>query len=146
MEQGTDQFLNKINVKYKILSVNNIEHSVVVRYWTDFLSEEELKINDEKSEDGSPLRCRTDSNLNIWDHIKTEEELHEYIIGAAPIEWFKLMYKGKYPELFKNRALNFAQSLINKKHEKDVVLKERDLTEVEIETLLEKLMEDQTVK
>lgn len=90
-----------MNIKYKILSVNPEEHTIVVRYYSDLLTEEKLATI--KNADGSPaevdengniLRCRTDVNLAIWQApAPTGQELNDYIISCAPVAWFELQEK-----------------------------------------------------
>ena len=136
-----DQSLDKINIKYKIISVDESEQSILVRYWTDFLSEEELAIDDQKNEDGTPVRCRTDFNFNIWENVNTEEDLHNMISTHAPIDWFKLQYKVKNPNI--DSSLPLVKNLLNKTHEKEIDLTvkiaEKELTDDEIDKLLEQL-------
>ena len=138
-----DQSLDKINIKYKIISVDESEQSILVRYWTDFLSEEELAIDDQKNEDGTPVRCRTDFNFNIWENVNTEEDLHNMISTHAPIDWFKLQYKVKNPNF--DSSLPIVKNLLNKTHEKEIDLTvkiaeaEKELTDDEIDKLLEQL-------
>ena len=137
------QSLDKINIKYKIISVDESEQSILVRYWTDFLSEEELAIDDQKNEDGTPVRCRTDFNFNIWENVNTEEDLHNMISTHAPIDWFKLQYKVKNPNF--DSSLPIVKNLLNKTHEKEIDLTvkiaeaEKELTDDEIDKLLEQL-------
>lgn len=136
---------DKLNISYKILQYNESDRSIVVRYFTDFLSEDELDARPyegEKREDGSPKFCRTDYNLNIWDHIKTEEELHTFILNCAPVDWFTNQYKQKNGE-------SHPLSDIIRKHEnstfsKEVLLTVNSpnsdvLTEEEIDNLILKL-------
>lgn len=90
-----------MNIKYKILSVDPQEHTMVVRFYTDILTEEKLATI--KNADGSPaevdenghiLRCRTDTNLAIWQvPAPTGQELDNYIISCAPVAWFQLQEK-----------------------------------------------------
>ena len=44
-------------IKYKIVEVNEAEHSLVVRYYTDKITEESLAVD---ILDGVIRRCRTD--------------------------------------------------------------------------------------
>jgi len=72
-----------MNFKFKILSFDLSQHSIVVRYYTDFLTEDNLATSFnldgsiERNKDGSPIRCQTDYNLNIWktNPPPTEEEI-----------------------------------------------------------------------
>lgn len=74
---------------YRVLSVDDKEHTFVVRYWSDKLSERDLRTDPEDMED-PPIRCRTDYNLTAWEHDMTPEELHAHIVQSAPKQWFAL--------------------------------------------------------
>ena len=80
-------------IKYRIIDVNESEQTITVRYWTDFLSEEDLAYDANRNPDGTPVRCRTDYNFSLWDMYKTEEDIEKMIINSIPIDWFKLQYK-----------------------------------------------------
>ena len=87
-----------MDIKYKIIDVDRTQHSIVVRYYTDFLTEDQLStaFNPDGSimrrEDGSPARCQTDYNINIWrtNPAPTLEEIQEIAKNSAPYDWFKL--------------------------------------------------------
>ena len=87
-----------MKIHYRILSVYEPEHSFVVRYWTDNLSE--LSLSTEVSRDGTPLltdggwpvKCRTDVNLTLYNNMMpTADAINEIIKIHAPIDWFILM-------------------------------------------------------
>lgn len=89
-----------MNIKYKILSIDTAEHAMVVRYYTDLITEEMLgSFKDAdgvsiKEEDGSIKHCRTDYNINIWQTpAPTGTELEAYIMQCAPVQWFELQEK-----------------------------------------------------
>ena len=136
--------LSQIKIYYKILEVNHIDNTILVRYYTDFLSEDELDAlpsEQQKREDGTPFRCRTDSNLSIWDHIKTEEDIHNHIIQCAPIEWFKIQKKVKEGEINPILDIMYSQKdqVFNKQVAIDAVRTESLLTDEEIDDLILKL-------
>jgi hypothetical protein len=86
-----------MNIKYKILQIDTTEHSIIVRFYTDVLTEEMLssvKYTDgtvEKNDDGTVKSCRTDYNINIWQTPSpTGEELDQYILRHAPVQWLEL--------------------------------------------------------
>lgn len=83
-----------MQINYRILSADESECSIVVRYWTDLLSEKDLSI-DPKEPNDVPLRCRTDYNLNIWDASLSEDQIHDFILSNAPIAWFELKHTAK---------------------------------------------------
>lgn len=86
-----------MKVYYRILEVNENEHSFVVRYYTDKLTENilatDLNIDGSirRTKEGYPTRCRTDYNIAFFEHnVPTEEDIKKKIDQSAPIEWFKL--------------------------------------------------------
>lgn len=90
-------------VKYRILEIDPTQHSIVVRFYTDKISEKDLAtsyITDpngnlilETRSDGSPTRCQTDYNINIWQTpAPTEEDLKKIISSSAPYDWFNLKH------------------------------------------------------
>lgn len=86
-----------MEVFYRILSIDENESSIVVRYWTDQLSEKELSV-DPNEENDQPTTCRTDYNLNIKADM-SEAELHDFIVSCAPTNWFALKHDVKDPEV-----------------------------------------------
>lgn len=90
-----------MHMKMKIIEVWPAEHSVVVRYFTDKVTEEMLAQHDgygniARREDGTPVRCRFDANINI-DVIPapTGQALIDYINknNVPPHAWFELQEK-----------------------------------------------------
>lgn len=95
---------NSMEIKFKILEIDNNQHSIVVRYFTDYFTEDNLASSfttDQSGQpvidrrpDGSPIRCQTDYNINIWKAVPTPTE--KDIIAAAqqgaPYDWFNLKY------------------------------------------------------
>ena len=110
--------MDKFNIKYKIIETYENTKSITVRYWTDNISEEELRVSVENLPDGSPARCKNDIHIELNPNIKTEEDLHNIIISFAPIQTLKRA------EEFKNSTdLNpvlIATNLIHKTHEKEI--------------------------
>lgn len=95
-----------MQIKYKILSVDPSSHSIVVRFYTDTVTEEVLasfKNPDGtavKEEDGSIKHCISDFNVNIWQvPPPTGAELEKYILSHAPVDAFKLKEKILNPEV-----------------------------------------------
>lgn len=83
-----------MDIYYRILSVDPAEHSMVVRYWSDAVPEYTLacEMNPDGSpkltNDGYPVRCRTDYNITVYQTPSpSEEELINLIINNAPIQW-----------------------------------------------------------
>lgn len=91
-------------VKFKIIELDTTQHSMVVRYFSDLLTEDELASSFETDEqgnrviqrrpDGSPARCQTDYNINIWRvPAPSAEEIKKIASQAAPYDWFKLKHE-----------------------------------------------------
>jgi hypothetical protein len=109
-------------LKFKIVSVDENEGSIVVRYYTDSMTEDDLANSfDEygeiiRSEDGSPVRCRTDVNISLFDLNKTQnpsvDDIKNIILRIAPLEWFQLQEKMNDPEA-KTNLLNLKSSIGN---------------------------------
>ena len=116
-----DIYPETIKFYYKIIEANEEEQSITVRYWTDFLSEEELAADNNRNPDGTPVRCRTDYNYNLWDNKKTTEEIEEMIVSGFPREWFLLKYAVKTPDIDHTTTgrMKGVASLLNKTHERE---------------------------
>lgn len=86
-----------MDIKYRILSVDDKEHSFVVRYYTDIVTEDYLTAFFEddgsvrRGDDGTPLRCRSDYNMNMFNVHATHEELDKFIRQGAPWVWFEML-------------------------------------------------------
>src|SRR5262245_28161192 len=96
-----------MNLHYRILSIDEHEFSFVVRFFTDQLSEMDLR-SDPTDPTDPPVRCRTDYNLNLWREM-TDEQLHQHIAQSAPVQW--LMRK----ERAKAKTGEYVQSLASAK-------------------------------
>jgi hypothetical protein len=88
-----------MNLHYKIVEVWPQDHLVVIRYWTDALSEEFLASNDIRKEDGTPERCRSDVSITLPIPAPTGKELEDLLISYAPLDWLKTMEKIQAPEI-----------------------------------------------
>lgn len=87
------------NLHYKIVEVWPNDHMIVVRYWTDDLSEEFLASDANRKEDGTPVRCRSDVALTLPVPAPTGSLLEELIVGSAPLEWLKTLEKVQSPDI-----------------------------------------------
>lgn len=156
---------DNLQVKYKIIEIDPTQHSIVVRFYTDKISENDLAISyltDENGNsilqtrnDGSPARCQTDYNINIWQTpAPTEEELKQIISLSAPYDWFKLKHSILDPTI--DTSLSNVVSLLDKefiaiKPESIIILDTANtisntttvLTEDEIDQLINQLMQSQ---
>ena len=74
-----------INLKYKIVEVNTNEHSMVVRYYTDVITEAMLATD---TLDGVIRRCRTDYSMDLPVPAPSGDELDAFIVARAPVAWF----------------------------------------------------------
>ena len=114
-----------MHIKYKIVGFSTEEHTIVVRYYSDVTTEEDLAVRDvdtgeiirHSDTDGTIKNCRTDVNITLWDvPALTGSDLDEYISRHAPKQWFEILEKIKDP------AIDTTLSTI-----KDMVGEERDV-------------------
>lgn len=136
-----------MNIYYKIVEVWPQDHLIVVRYFTDTITENELASAPGTKPDGTPVRCRTDVSLSIPIPEPTEEELKKIILFNCPVEFFKTQEKLKDPEI--DTSMSSYQSQLNVV--KTTTLEEidalrippestpQDLTEEEINQLIQQL-------
>jgi len=113
-----------MNVKFKIIETDLSQHSIVVRYYTDYFTEDNLSSSFttnssgeqtiDRNPDGSPRRCITDYNINIWktDPPPTADDLIELAKQSAPYDWFKLRYDVLNPDV--DTSLSAVSSLLGK--------------------------------
>ena len=109
-----------MEVKYRIIDVDPNQHSIIVRYYTNVLTEDSLAISFNtdgsiaRRADGSPQRCQTDYHINIWktDTAPTAEEIQKIANDAAPYDWFKLKHDILDPNI--DTSLSNASSLVGK--------------------------------
>lgn len=88
-----------MNLHYKIVEVWPSDHLIVVRYWTDILSEEFLASDLTRKEDGTPVRCRSDVSLTLPIPAPTGKELEDLIVRQAPLDWLKTLEKVQAPDI-----------------------------------------------
>ena len=107
-----------MNVRYRILKVDPQEHSIIVRYFTDIITEEMLcnefdsNNNPILTKEGYPKICRTDYHINIFQTPSpSQEEILNIINQNAPVAWLKLQEDIKNPKV--DTSLSFIKSLIN---------------------------------
>jgi len=145
-----------MNVKFKIIETDLSQHSIVVRYYTDYFTEDNLassfttgssgeQIIDRRP-DGSPVRCITDCNINVWktNPPPIEEDLIELAKQSAPYDWFKLRYDVLNPNV--DTSLSSVTSLLGKEFvaeepvppQKVDIISEKDI-ESQIEDMIKAL-------
>jgi hypothetical protein len=136
-----------MHLKYKIVEVWPNDHTIVVRYYSDTISELELMSAPGLREDGTPIRCRTDVSLSIPVPEPSEEELKKIILFNCPIGFFETQEKIKDPTV--NTAMSVSTSLLNVEKTTTIeeinalrtspVVQEQALTDAEIEELIQNL-------
>ena len=95
-----------MNIHYRIVKVDPAAHGIVVRYFTDKVTEMDLanSLNPDGSvilnADGYPLSTRTDVMMSIYDTpAPSNEELEKRIMLNAPVDWLKLQEDIKDPNV-----------------------------------------------
>jgi hypothetical protein len=93
-----------MNIHYRIIKVDPASHGIVVRYFTDKVTEMNLanSLNPDGSAilnaDGYPVSTRTDVMVNIYDTpAPSNEEIEKRVMMSAPVEWLKLQEDIKDP-------------------------------------------------
>jgi hypothetical protein len=71
-------------IKYKIIETNADQHSIVVRFYTDVITEEMLATD---ILDGIVRRCRTDYSFDLPVPAPTGSALQDFITARAPVAW-----------------------------------------------------------
>lgn len=75
-------------IKYKIVEVNPTQHSIVVRYYSDIITEGMMAT--QKDAAGVIVRCRTDYNIDLPIPAPVGAALAKFIMDRAPSSWLKL--------------------------------------------------------
>jgi hypothetical protein len=93
-----------MNIHYRIIKVDPASHGIVVRYFTDKVTEMDLanSLNPDGSvilnADGYPVSTRTDVMVNIYNTpAPSNEEIEKRVMMSAPVEWLKLQENIKDP-------------------------------------------------
>lgn len=93
-----------MNIHYRIVKVDPAAHGIVVRYFTDKVTEIDLanSLNQDGSvvlnADGYPMSTRTDVMMSVYDTpAPSNEELEKRIMMNAPVDWLKLQEDIKDP-------------------------------------------------
>lgn len=131
-------------IKYRIISLDHKENSVIVRFYTDTIDENFLAssfdINNTivRTNAGYPERCRTDVNITFYNHESTPEELDEFIKSNAPVTWFELQEK----IISANNTLNMNHLEVGK--EVEFTPKTKNIfVDIDVEEILQKYTEEQ---
>jgi hypothetical protein len=75
---------NSIMIKYKIIETDTSQHSIVVRFYTDIITEAMLATD---VLDNVIRRCRTDYSFDLPVPAPTGTALHDFIVARAPTAW-----------------------------------------------------------
>jgi hypothetical protein len=137
-----------MNIHYKIVEVWPSDHLIVVRYWTDILSEEFLASNSERNEDGTPVRCRSDVSLTLPVPAPTGLSLEKIILRNAPIAWLQTLEDVDNPDV--DTSLDDLKGMVGVSNSKTLKQVEtmlyndnpsQQLSDEEISNLINKLKE-----
>lgn len=96
-------------IKYKIVEVHPSEHSIVVRFFTDKITEAAMVV--QTADDGTILRCRTDYNVELPVPAPTGAALDAFIQARAPVDWLTTQEKVADPLV--DTSLTGLQPLLN---------------------------------
>jgi len=138
-----------MNIHYKIVEVYPEESQIVIRYWTDVLSELDLASDGNRYDDDTPVRCRSDVAVDVPIPEPKGEELEKFLMQYCPVGFLEKLENIRNPEI--DTSIKTMQSLlhvkktIDKEELKKIIRPEdlqepsQDLTEKEIEDLINKL-------
>lgn len=104
-----------MTISYKIIRADTYQHSIVVRFFTDIVTEEHLCVA--KSPDNVIIACRTDYNIDLPVPAPTGQELHDYIMARCPSDWLMLQEAVLNPQV--DTSLTQVSSLLNQTYTKD---------------------------
>ena len=144
-----------MTIKFRILNKELEQHSVVVRYYSDFFTEDLLatsftvdsngdKIID-RGADGKPLRCQTDYNINIWNVQATQigansNAIIDYLSRSAPFDWFDLKQSVMNAEVDTNMVAIDPLIGMEFQTERPITITSDNVTEQEIENLIKSIV------
>lgn len=138
-----------MNIHYKIVEVYPEESQIVIRYWTDSLSELDLASDENRYDDGTPVRCRSDVAVDVPNPEPEGEELEKFLMQFCPVDFLEKLENIRNPEI--DTSIKTMQSLLNVKktidkkelqrivHSENFEESSQDLTEKDIEDLINKL-------
>lgn len=84
-------------IKYKIIEINEAEHAIVVRFYTDIVTEQMLAV--EWGNGGVITRCRTDYNITLPVPAPRGNDLEALIMRHAPVDFFEVKAKVEDPNV-----------------------------------------------
>ncbi len=74
-----------MHIKYKIIEVHPEEHQIVVRFYSDKMTEQMQAI---EVQDGKIVRSRSDFALDLPIPAPTGTDLHNFIMSRCPVHFF----------------------------------------------------------
>lgn len=107
-----------MNLKYKIVKLDLIQHSMVVRYYTDRITESML-CNARDTLTGDILQCVTDYNYNLPIPAPEGQALVDFIEQRAPVEW--LSTREAVLDPYVDTSMDSLQVLVGKENLKETV-------------------------
>lgn len=108
-----------MDIKYRIIEIHEKDHSFVVRYYTDLITEDFLAsvFNDDgsikRTSDGIPVRCRSDVSLTLFEPELTHDEVEKFIKMSAPVAWLKALEQGMKGA---STSINIVKDKLNTEH------------------------------
>ena len=142
------------DIKFKIISKHPEQHSVVVRYFTDLLTEDMLATSFHangmisRNASGSPLQCQTDYNLTVWNVGANTQAILKIANDSAPVGWLKLQEQirtapSSETSMAQVDALigtehNYVSPIVQTSNNENVVIPEL-ITEDDIETFIQNM-------
>jgi len=127
-------------IKYKIIKVDPTEHSIVVRFYTDVITEECLAFCDPSTGeitrhlDNTIQACRTDYSITLFETpTLSGEELQLRIMQSAPTEWLVLKEKIANPDV--DTSMSALVSLVGVENSVVVSLEPASLLTIPVTTL-----------
>lgn len=99
-----------MNLKYKIIEVYPQYHQIVVRFYTDIITEQMLSVQVDENT-GAILRCRTDYAIDLPVPAPTGDALDAFISKYAPRDWLQTQEAVLNPAI--DTSLAAIQSLVN---------------------------------
>jgi len=107
-----------MKIKFKIIRTDEANHSIVVRYFTEVITEEMLRLDPNpdapRLDDGTPAQCRTDYYINLPIPAPEGDELIEILTRQAPWQFLKAQEDILNPDV--DTSMSNLQSLIGTTH------------------------------
>lgn len=80
-----------MKINYRILSFNIDDNSILVRYWTDLLTERQLSVDPLEVYD-TPDHCRSDCNITLpFKATSSEHDVHRIIMHNVPRQFLQIL-------------------------------------------------------